>query len=95
MPLVIAFKTGGLRDTVNDWDISKKTGNGFTFQDYQFGDFLHAIEKALDTFRNENNYNLLRKSAFESVVDVSDVARAWDKEFHRLFGKVKFIIIKG
>jgi glycogen synthase len=88
LPLVIAFKTGGLRDTVSDWDFSKKTGNGFTFQEYKLGDFLQAIEKGLDIFRNETNYNLLRKSSFESVVDVSDVARAWDKEFHRLFGKV-------
>ena len=40
---VVAFKTGGLKDTVKEFDPVTKSGNGFTFEAYNRGDFMHAI----------------------------------------------------
>lgn len=91
---VIAFKTGGLKDTVFEFDSRTKKGNGFIFEDYRYGELLYAVERALKLFQDSKLYDQCRKNAADSVIDVSDVSRAWDKEFHRLFGKVrrKFLV---
>lgn len=39
---VIAFKTGGLKDTVFEWDSQTNTGNGFTFEAHAHGDFVQV-----------------------------------------------------
>ena len=85
---VIAFKTGGLKDTVSDFESKTKKGNGFTFLDHKCADFIMAIDRALQAFKKPELYQALRKNAFESIIDVADVARAWNKEFHRMFRKV-------
>ena len=90
---VIAFKTGGLKDTVFEFDPKTKKGNGFNFQEHRAGELLWAVDRALNVFPETKLYDQLRRNAFDSVIDVADVSRAWDKEFHRLFGKVFFIFI--
>lgn len=85
---VIAFNTGGLKDTVFEFDSKTKKGNGFTFMDHKTTDFVMAVDRAIQTFKKPELYQILRKNSFESIIDVADVARAWSKEFHRLFRKV-------
>lgn len=84
---VIAFETGGLKDSVFNFDPNTKKGNGFTFKDHKLGDYVYAVQRAVNTYRNKEHYQILRKNAFESTIDVDDVSRAWNKEFHRLFSK--------
>ena len=85
---VIAFKTGGLKDTVFEFEPLSGKGNGFNFHEHRAGELYYACERAMTTYSDQTSYELVRKNAFESVIDVADVARAWVKEFHRLFGKV-------
>jgi hypothetical protein len=84
---VIAFETGGLKDSVFEFDPQLEKGNGFTFKDHKLGDFVYAIERSLVIFKNKKKYAVLRKNAFESTIDGAEVSRAWNKEFHRLFNK--------
>lgn len=84
---VIAFETGGLKDTVFEFDPQTEKGNGFTFKDYKIGDYLYAVERALALYKKKEKYQVLRKNAFESTIDGADVSRAWNKEFHRLYNK--------
>lgn len=81
---VIAYKTGGLKDTVHEWRNDQGEGNGFTFDTYSHGDFVWAIKRALRVFSQPEEYEELRMSAYETVIDVSQVAWAWSNEFHRL-----------
>jgi len=81
---VIAFKTGGLKDTVFEFDSNAGTGNGFTFEAYTSGDFMYAIKRAIAVFNNPADYAKLRKSSEVSVLDLSLVAEAWTREFTRL-----------
>jgi starch synthase len=85
---VIAYKTGGLRDTVFEFDPKTKKGNGFNFQEHSAGELFFAMERAMAVYDIQDNYKILRTKAFEAAIDVADVSRAWDKEFHRLLGKV-------
>lgn len=81
---VIAHKTGGLRDTVHEFNTDTLTGNGFTFEAFNVGDYMWAVMRALRVFANPAQYARLRANAEASVVDLSVVCRAWNDEFHRL-----------
>jgi starch synthase len=82
---VLAFKTGGLADTVFEFDPLKKTGNGFVFWAHRHRDYAQAVERALSVFNDKEQYALLRKNARESVLSTEKVAREWAREFARLF----------
>jgi starch synthase len=87
---VIAFRTGGLKDTVFEFQWDNNSGNGFTFDYYTPGDLINAIDRSLHLFRNKEKFEICRKNAFNSAIDVADVSRAWCKEFYRLKGKIFF-----
>ena len=48
----VVHATGGLKDTVPPCDENGEGGLGFTFQSYNADDFLAAIERALNLYRN-------------------------------------------
>eukprot|EP00921_Rhytidocystis_pertsovi_P013784 GHVQ01022382.1.p1 GENE.GHVQ01022382.1~~GHVQ01022382.1.p1 ORF type:complete len:1848 (+),score=155.63 GHVQ01022382.1:2238-7781(+) len=85
---VIAYRTGGLKDTVSEFSLEHLTGNGFTFESYNLGDFLYAMERAIRLFGDRSKYLLLRKNARASVISCEQVARAWLGEFCRLRRKM-------
>lgn len=85
---VLAFKTGGLKDTVVEFDYNDpEKGNGICFENHSTFDLLYAFERAVKLYCDIPNYLKCRENAFKSAIDVIDVARAWDKEFHRLTKK--------
>ena len=84
---VIAFQTGGLKDTVFDFDPDTGKGNGFVFHQHSVSSFIEAVKKAFNIFVQPEKYALLRKNAFESTIDLYDVAKAWNKEFYSLVRK--------
>jgi len=81
---VIAYKTGGLKDTVHEWKGEEGEGNGFTFEEYSHGDFVWAVKRALRVFSQPEEYEDMRASAYETTIDVKEVAWAWSTEFHRI-----------
>lgn len=81
---VIAFKTGGLKDTVHEYLADFRTGNGYTFEAHTRGDFFWAVDRAVGLYKMEDHYEQLRKNAFNSVITTRDVAWAWLKEICRL-----------
>ena len=87
---VIAFKTGGLKDTVNEFRYDTNTGNGFTFESHNAYELIQAISRSLGLFQNKEKYEICRKNAKNSAIDVADVSRAWCKEFCRLKNKIFF-----
>ena len=44
---VIASKTGGLKDTIEEYNSTKKTGNGFLFENFDNKEFLNAVNRAV------------------------------------------------
>ncbi len=48
VPVVRA--TGGLNDTIENYDPIKKTGNGFKFKEYSSKELLSAIKRAVDVY---------------------------------------------
>ena len=86
---VIAFKTGGLKDSVVEYDSYSNKGNGIVFDNHNFNDFVNAVDRSLNLFRNQEKYEACRINAFNSAIDVTEVSRNWCREFYRLRDKVK------
>ena len=87
---VIAYKTGGIKDTVTEYSISDKKGNGILFDNVENNNFISAIIRAVKLFNNKLEYEQCRLNAINTTKDVMDVARAWATEFYRLKGKIFF-----
>jgi len=55
----IVRSTGGLADTVQDYDPVTGLGNGFAFSDYSEEALLAAVERALETYRHKDTWRTL------------------------------------
>ena len=84
---VLAYKTGGLKDSVFEYDYDNHSGNGIIFDIYDSDNLYNAEVRAIKLYKSKKDFELCRKNAFNSAIDVMDVAKAWGKEFYRLKGK--------
>lgn len=57
--------TGGLEDTIEDFDPHTKKGNGFKFKRASGPDMLEAIKRAVDVFKDKATWKSLMKSAMK------------------------------
>jgi len=74
---VIAFKTGGLKDSVIEFMWDSEEGCGYTFESHTTGDCIFAMERAVGTFKNKQKYLKLRENAFKATMDGEVVSKAW------------------
>lgn len=61
----IVRKTGGLADTVEDYNPDDKKGNGFVFTNYESKDLLEAIERAISLFQDKKAWERLMKTGMK------------------------------
>jgi starch synthase len=54
--------TGGLDNTVEEWNAETRTGTGFKFRGYKPEDFLAAIRRALTAFRDKDGWQQLMRN---------------------------------
>ena len=60
VPIVRA--TGGLDDTVQEWDVMAKTGNGFKFTEYSADALIQSVFRARKAFENKEEWRILQKN---------------------------------
>lgn len=82
VPVVRA--TGGLRDTVKEFDPINGTGNGFVFNDYSADAMLAALERATTTFRQDMHWRRLMGNCFHANFSWDRAAREYLGWFERL-----------
>ncbi len=62
----IVRKTGGLADTVQDWNEElyhgRSTGTGFSFYDYTPYALTSTVQRALNTFKDKQTWNIIMKN---------------------------------
>jgi starch synthase len=74
IPVVRA--TGGLADTIRDYEPVAGTGNGFTFDAYDPWQFFAAVVRAAETYRHPDLWSwLVRRAMTEDV--------SWSRSAHR------------
>ncbi len=55
----VVHATGGLDDTVEEWDAEQRSGTGFKFQGFHSGEMLAAIDRALAVFPKKQEWERL------------------------------------
>jgi len=79
----IVRETGGLADTIQDYDAQNQKGTGFVFKDYNGDELLLAIKRALILFKNRTTWKNLMLQGMEK--DFSWEASA--KKYIQLYNK--------
>ena len=81
----IARRTGGLKDSVQEFDAKTREGTGFTFGEYKPEAFFAAIRKALAAYQNRDMWRTLVKK--DMALDFSWKVSA--KEYMKLYGSMR------
>lgn len=61
----VARATGGLADSIADYDPEKNVGTGFKFNKFTREGFLVAVVRALETFRNKKEWGKIMRRGME------------------------------
>jgi len=81
----VVRETGGLKDTVRPYDEKSGSGNGFTFKEFNAGDFLFAVKKALGYYERKDIWPKIVKNALKADYSWKEPAR----EYSRLYTKLQ------
>lgn len=84
IPIVRA--TGGLKDSVDEFDPIAGTGNGFTFQSYDGAAFLDTVDRALAAFHRKDHWTTLMNNAMAADHSWGRSAREYLGLYERLLG---------
>jgi starch synthase len=79
----VVRETGGLRDTIQEFDPNTGTGNGFTFSKYEADDFFAAIERAVQVFRDRKEWAKLIRNGMGSDFSWKVSARRYVELYER------------
>jgi starch synthase len=75
VPVVRA--TGGLDDTIEEWNAEAGTGTGFKFHGYDARDLLAAIDRALEVFRDKEAWQRLMRNGMAQHYSWEQPAREY------------------
>jgi starch synthase len=82
----IVFKTGGLADTVEQFDVRTLTGNGFVFEKYTAEDFYKSLLDTIKVYKDPNLLIQLRKNMFKYNFSWSSSANKYVELYSQLSG---------
>jgi starch synthase len=69
--------TGGLRDTISEFDSKTGKGNGFLFVPYEVPALLHALDRALNLLRQKKEWSTIMKNAMAADFSWARSARLY------------------
>lgn len=78
----VAHKTGGLADTITQWD--GQTGNGFLFENYSAEDLLNSVSDAVVTFHHKKTWRLLQQNGMQADFSWRQSAKQYLKLYKTL-----------
>lgn len=82
----IARATGGLKDTVVDYKITKKSPNGFLFEKYKSADLLKTIQRALKIYDNKKDFRKLQLNGMSEDFSWNASAKKYLALYEKLRG---------
>ena len=89
----IVRKTGGLADTVSDWDEMKaagsESGNGFSFQDYNGFALTNAVERAIGYYHDKSVWNRIMSNGMRLDFSWNKSAEKYNELYTKALSKVK------
>jgi len=80
----IVRKVGGLKDTIEDFQIMNGTGNGITFSAFNSDSLLTSIQIALEYFEHSDIMNTIIRNAMKSNFPIGNTAKEYISLFKEL-----------
>ena len=85
VPVVRA--TGGLKDTVQQYDKYTAKGNGFVFENYNAHEMMFALKRAIAAYDNYEIWRKIQDNAVNSDYSWSNSAKEYKALYEKLTGK--------
>lgn len=83
LPLV--RETGGLKDTVNPYNEYDKSGNGFSFTNYNADEMMRTLYNAIDVYYNrKEDWKTLQRNALNTDVSWENSAKVYSQLYGEL-----------
>lgn len=79
----IVRKTGGLADSVDDYDPDEETGTGFVFEKFNSNSLLISLIRAFENFRDKDKWEGLQQRAMERDFSWKTSAKKYADLFNR------------
>ena len=83
----VVRETGGLKDTVHQYDKYESTGNGFVFSNYNAHEMMYALKRALSTYGNFDIWIKIVSNAMTSDYSWTESAREYKELYEKLMNK--------
>jgi starch synthase len=80
--------TGGLADTIEEFDMTTGSGNGFKFEEYSSRALIKAVEKALAVYQNKKTWLKLVKKAMNEDFSWKKSGLRYVEIYNRILEKV-------
>ena len=85
LPLV--RETGGLKDTVKQYDKYTKEGTGFVFKDFNAHEMMYALKRALSLYGNYEEWQKVIKNAMTADFSWKNSAAEYKELYSKLIAK--------
>lgn len=79
----IVRKTGGLADSVEDYNPDKETGTGFVFEKFDSSSIMISLIRAFENFKDKKKWHSLQKRAMEKDFSWESSAKKYTDLFAR------------
>lgn len=76
--------TGGLKDVAKEYEKETKTGNSFVFTNYEAGELVDALKRALQAYKDKEAWLELVKRNIERDYSWSESAKKYDEIYESL-----------
>ena len=83
----VVRETGGLKDTVIQYDKYEGKGNGFVFSNYNAHEMMYALKRALSTYGNFEVWLKISSNAMNSDYSWKESAREYIELYTKLMNK--------
>lgn len=89
----IVHKTGGLSDTITDFNPRTGEGNGFTFSDYTREDFLIALARAMENYKYSQVWTHLTWRAMQETFSWDLPAKKYVDLYRKAIKRISLFFI--
>ena len=83
----VVRETGGLADTIKNFDPKTGEGNGFTFKEYAGSAMLDAIKRAVETFKDKETWRKLQITGMKQNFSWDIAARKYLELYEKVVEK--------
>ncbi|MGI2328669.1 glycogen synthase GlgA [Planococcus sp. YIM B11945] len=80
----VANKTGGLKDTIEEYDENRRAGTGFLSDFAQGESFIAALQRALALYQKTEHWGAIKQNGMTGDYSWAHSAKEYAKEYERL-----------